>query len=79
MSSRFVKNIDVKLSSVITIGELIPLLKDVDIDYIQHFPQFGVLFVDRLVTDLVQCLKKNGARFRLIHKGVRPAFVMGKL
>ena len=65
-SIQFTPKIDVRLLSEITIGELFPLLEDVDSGYIHHFPQFGVFFADSIVTDLVQYLKNNGVQF---HEG----------
>ena len=65
-SSQFIHNIDVRLLSATTIGELIPFLEDIDKGYVHHLPQFGVLFADKIMTDLVQYLKKNGVQF---HEG----------
>ena len=58
-----VQNIDVRLLSATTVGELMPLLEDGDGRYVHHFPQFGVVFADKVVTDLVQYLRKNGVQF----------------
>ena len=65
-SSQFTSKINLRLLPVTTIGELIPLLEDVESGYINHFPQFGVLFADKIMTDLVQYLQKNGVQF---HEG----------
>ena len=65
-SSQFTHDIDVGLLSATTIGELIPFLEGIDSGYVHHFPQFGILFADKILNDLILYLKKNGVQF---HEG----------
>jgi len=64
ISSEFIPEIGVRMLA--TIGELIPFLEGNDKGYVHQFPQFGVLFADKIMADLVQYLQKNGVQF---HEG----------
>ena len=62
VSYQSVQGIDNRLLSATTVGELMPLLAGVNCCYAHHFPQFGVLFADKILTDLVQYLRNNGVQ-----------------
>ena len=55
------------------------MLEDVDSGYVHHFPQFGVLFADKILYDLVQYLQKNGVQFYERHSVVSVDAQMGNV
>ncbi len=56
-----------------------PLLEGFDSGYVHYFPQFGVLFAEKILYDLIQYLQKNGLRFYERHSVVLVDAQMGNV
>ena len=63
LAYQFLPHLGVELLRAKTLAEQMPLFQDARCDLVYFFPQFGVLFADKILIRLCQYLETHGVRF----------------